>query len=140
VPSEPLKIEELVVIGENDYGWRFAVGRIGERWLGLGLESANTVAARCAFRDEGLPVEPGYMHVIGAVSRDHELGLPDKEAAIRLTGAIAQDPAHAFGGVERWLVPEALRGRPDDFRCGHCEEVGCNGDCQDADYDVREEP
>jgi len=133
-----MNITDLTVIGENDAGWRFAVGRIGDRWVGVGLESASVVAARNAFADEGLPVDPGYMHIFPEVCDGFIMGVEDRHRAILMTGAIAQDFEHAFGGVDRWHVPPELRGNPDDFRCDDCGNVGCPGDCADewGDYDT----
>jgi hypothetical protein len=68
------------------------------------------------------------------VADGYDLGLLDRDRAIRMTGAVAQDVEASYGGVDRWFVAEALRGKPEDFRCAHCERVGCNGrECQDWD-------
>lgn len=133
--SDPtLQLEDVTVIGENDTGWRFAVGRLGTRWIGFGTGTEYGARARAAFRSEGLEPEPGYMHVFPECSEGGQLGLADRERCIRLTGAIAQDPEHAYGGISRWHVPKALRGRPKDFRCANCQCVGCDGTDCTADY------
>jgi len=131
----PLEIHDILLIGENDYGWEFAVGRIGERWLGFARDGAFSQHVRQAFASEGLAVEPGYMHLFPEVAEGVEIGLPDKERAILLTGALAQDPEQPFGGIDRWHVPEEQRGKPDDFRCPNCDRVGCDQkECQEDDY------
>ena len=129
-----LKIEEFEFIGRNDY-WQFAVGRCGDRWLGLALEGMAIQAAREAFRSEGLECQDPYMHIFSEVSDGTNLGMLDKRKAILLVGALAQDSEHDFGGIYAWLVPEELRGKPEDFRCATCGDVGCDGRrCCEEDY------
>ena len=106
-----LKIEGYELIGRNDQ-WDFAVARIGDRYLGVALESRYTREVRAAFASEGLQIEPTYMHVFAEVSEGVDLGMQDKQAAILLTGALAQDPEQGFGGIDEWLVPDDLRGEP----------------------------
>lgn len=130
-----LKIEALDLIGRNAE-WQFGVARIGDRWLGVALESEPTRLARAAFASEGLPFDKGYMHVFAEVSEGIELGMQEKTIAMLLVGALAQDPEHGFGGIDEWLVPEVLRGDPEKFRCEKCGDVGCGGrDCTET-YDA----
>jgi hypothetical protein len=97
----------------------------------VALESKFSREAKAAFASEGLLVSDGYMHVFAEVSEGVELGMQDKTMAILLTGALAEDPEHGFGGIDEWLVPEDLRGEPKDFRCDRCGDVGCAGrDCE----------
>ena len=126
-----LKIERVDLIGRNDE-WQFAVAKVGDRWLGVALESQSARAARLAFASEGLPVDNSYMHLFGEVSDDFELGMKDKRAAMLLVGALAQDVEQGFGGIDEWLVTADLRGDPDQFRCKKCGKVGCDGrECED---------
>ncbi len=99
--AEPLKFEALVPIGENSYGWKFAVGLCSGRWLCLALGKLKSGGVFC--------------HVFAEGSEGFDLGLVDRDRAIRLT----------------------LRGKLDDFRCALCGAVGCDGrECEaDLDYD-----
>ena len=60
---------------------------------------------------------PAMKHRVGRVFPKH-----------LLTGAVAQDPESSYGGVERWFVPPALRGNPEELRCQYCGGVGCSGE------------
>jgi len=125
--NQPLHFDDMTIIGENEHGWRFGVARLGSRWIGFATSSAYGAAARAAFRAAGLDPEPAGLFVFSQVADGFELGVADRDRAVLLTGAIAQDPEAGYGGVSRWHVPEALRGNPDDFRCPRCEQVGCDG-------------
>ena len=115
---EAIQIEQTLLIGENDHGYQFCVGLVGDRWCGFAVGQLDG-------GDQGVWFFP-------AVAEGFVMGLTDRDAAIRLTGAIASDPESAFGGVTRWYVDEPLRGAPEDFRCQFCGEVGCDGrDCRD---------
>src|SRR6516225_11377172 len=94
-----LTIAEAILIGENDQ-WRFCVGKLGERWIGYALAGRFSMDAKAAFRAEGLGVEPGFMSIFPEVSDGLLLGMLDREKAILLTGAIAQDVESCYGGVE----------------------------------------
>ncbi len=131
--TSSIQIDEVLVIGENDGGYQFAVGRIADRWIGFARDNAFSRRARAAFRAEGFAPEPAGLFVFHEVGEDCQMGLTDKGRAIRLTGAVACDPESSYGGIDRWYVPEELRGRPDDFRCEHCERVGCDGrECREG--------
>lgn len=128
-----LKLECFEFIGRND-SWQFAVAKAGDRWLGVALEGQATRAARAAFASEGLPHTQGYMHVFAEVSQGYGLGMTDKCQAMLLVGALAQDPEQSFGGIDEWLVPEDMRGRPEMFVCERCGAVLCLGrECEDED-------
>jgi hypothetical protein len=116
---EPVAIEEQVIIGDNRHGYAFAVGRVGDRWLGYAITRL------------GLFLFPG-------VSEGVDLGMEDRDEAIRRVGAIAQDLNSGYGGVETWHVPEELRGDPGRYRCDVCGEICCEDD-HDLD-DLDEEP
>lgn len=126
---DSLRIDDIAVIAENDLGYRFGVGRVGDRWIGFATES------------EGIDVDPGMLFIIPEICDGFEMGILDRDRCVLLTGAIAQDPEYGFGGVERWHVPEHLRGKPEDFRCANCDRVGCTMvDCQDVYDGEREWP
>lgn len=128
-----MDLTDVLVIADNSAGWRFCVGRSGGRWLGFAAPGRSP--AELAFASEGLEVSPQMLMVMPEVSEGYQLGVEDRDRAIRLTGAVAQEDDGCYGGVERWFVPEDLRGRPDDFRCKKCDHVGCDGtECGD-DYD-----
>jgi hypothetical protein len=101
-----------LVIGDNDLGYTFVVGRLDDRWLGGAIGA-------------------GMLFVFPEITVGCYLGVSDRETAIRMTSAIAQDPEHGYGGITRWRVDPRLRAAPDDFRCRHCGEVCCDGSCRD---------
>jgi hypothetical protein len=119
--SEPqIQITEMEKIGENDHGYWFGVGRLGSRWVGFAmgdLEDGNKM-----------------MFLLPGISESYQMGVAERGQAILLTGAIAQDFEHGYGGIARWFIPEELRGKPDDFRCDDCHSVGCAGDCIEMDF------
>lgn len=52
------------------------------------------------------------------------------QSPIQLTDVeLIGDNEWGYGPVQRWFVHQDLRGRPEDFRCAECEEVGCRGQC-----------
>ena len=112
--TEPLRIRTQTVVGTNARGYTFAVGLVGDRWLGYALGG-------------------GGLFVFSEVSRgvDLGMGLDDREEAIGRVAALAQDPGHGFGGVDRWHVPERLRADPEVYRCEICGEVLCDSDHDD---------
>lgn len=112
---EAYGMHEIVRIGANDYGYWFGVGRMGERYIGFAIGELSN--------------GDRMMFMLPGIAENHTLGITDRERAVKWTGAIAQDPTYGYGGISRWFVPEELRGKPDDFRCADCEEVGCAGDC-----------
>jgi hypothetical protein len=114
--TSALKIVRAIVLGDNKH-YTFAVGQIaGERWIG--------------FARGREPGESGLgLFVLPEISEGCQLGIRSLRQAILMVGAIAQDPEHGYGGVERWMVAERLRGRPEDFRCETCGTVCCSGDC-----------
>jgi len=109
-----LELTDILKIGENDHGYSFAVGKLGGRWVGFAVGDLGE-------GKQGMFFLPG-------ISEEYELGLTDRELAIRMTGAVAQSPEHGYGGIERWFVVEELRGRPEDFQCAECGEIACSGD------------
>ena len=104
-----IEIKEQFMIGENDHGYRFAVGKVGERWVGY------------AIGQDGIFFFP--------MAENYIMGLTDRERAIKLTGAIAQSFEYGYGGVDRWFIDESLQGNPDDFTCANCGSVGCDAQC-----------
>jgi len=112
-----MEIEEAFLIGENDHGYKFAVGKIGERWFG--------------FAEGALENGDKMIFFFPGIGENYQLGLLDRNLVIKITGAIAESDEHGYGGIARWFVPEELRGKPEDFTCEHCDSVGCRGDCED---------
>jgi hypothetical protein len=110
--SDAIKIEEQVLVGSNRHGYTFAVGRLGDRWVG--------------YAGGG-----GMLFILPGMSEDHELGLTDRDEAIRRVGACALDGGQGYGGIDEWHVPEDLRGDPDAYRCAVCDEVCCDEDHAD---------
>jgi hypothetical protein len=115
-----IKMTDRLDIGENDQGYKFAIAKIGERWVG--------------FADGALENGDRIIFMFPHISEDYRMGLTDRDLVIKMTGAIAQANEHGYGGVARWFVPEDLRGRPEDFTCEYCESVGCRGTCESEDY------
>lgn len=107
-----LEVKEGFLIGVNNQGYSFSVGLLGDRWVGFAQHKDDRM-----------------IHFFPEISEEFEMGLPDKETAIRLTAALAQTPEKGYGGVDRWFIKEDLRGNPADYRCGECQEVGCRGNC-----------
>ena len=130
-----IEITDTVAIGHNDRGYYFWVGQVGSRWIGFASESPEVLRAKRAFGADGLGVDPSMLFLFPEVSDGYDMGLRDRDKAIRLTGAVAQAPESAYGGIDHWHVPEALRGQPDDFRCAWCDRVGCDGvACQEDGF------
>jgi hypothetical protein len=129
--DEGLPLTDVTVIGENPH-YKFAIGKAHGRWLGFALGKPSRSEA--AFVSEGLPVQARTMFVFPEVAEGFMLGLTERERAILLTGAIAQDFESAYGGVERWFVPPDLRGDPDKLRCPRCDRIGCDGvECEECE-------
>jgi len=128
---DPIQFHDWFIVGENDT-YRFCIARTdGQRWCGFAVPMRSP--AERAFQSEGLDVSPQMVMILSEVAEGYQLGIQDRDKAILLTGAVAQDVESCYGGIERWFVPEDLRGDPDDFRCAHCDRVGCDGnDCRDA--------
>lgn len=126
---EPLSFEELITVGSNDLGYTFFVGRLKGRWIGFALGTVQ--------RPQG---ETGMIFIFPEVAEQFVLGLPDRDAAIRMTGAIAQDPESGYGGISQWLQPKELRGDPAKFRCPQCGRIGCQGDCETVTDFLGEKP
>ena len=133
--AEQLNFVDVVLIGSNDT-WRFLVARIdgGHRWVGLAAPRRSS--SEQAFHDVGFPVSPQMLMILTLVGDGCEMGILDRDLAIRLVGAIAQNAEDGYGGIDTWNVPEDLRGHPNQFRCVLCDRVGCNGtECRDAFFD-----
>lgn len=118
--SNTIQITDRFDIGENDHGYKFAVGKIVNRWVG--------------FADGELENGDRLFLIFPAISENYQMGLTDRELVIKLTGAIAQSGEHGYGGIARWFIPQELRGDPKEFTCENCESVGCQGSCENDDY------
>lgn len=114
-----LNIRCVEIIADNRYGWQYVVGLLGDRWIGAAVSQAG----------QGQRI----LMLLPEVAEGVELGLVDKTEAIRLTAALAQDPER-YGGVDRWLIHESLRGDPEAYRCRSCGRVGCQGECEDMPF------
>lgn len=136
---EPLNLTDLCIIADNTHGWCFCVAKLNStRWVGFAAPPRSL--AEKAFASEGLPVDPQMLMIFPEVSEGYRMGVLDRDLAIRMTGAVAQDPESCYGGIERWHVPEELRGKPEDFRCERCERIGCDGrECRE-DYSGEDYP
>lgn len=111
-----MRIDQTLLIGENEH-YQFFVGRMGDRWIGFAvgdLEGGDRLM--CVFPE---------------IADRYQLGLVDRDEAIRRTGAIACDVESSYGGVTTWHVDEDLRGDPDSYRCATCGRICCSGDCQE---------
>ncbi len=113
---DPIRIDEQIEVGRNEWGYSFAVGRVLDRWLGYAIGG-------------------GGIFFFAGVADGPLLGLIDRDEAIRRVGAIARDDAQGFGGVAAWSVPEDLRGDPERYRCPVCDEVCCGADHEYDDED-----
>lgn len=107
-----IKFDQVIWIGVNN-AYEFGVGLAGGRWVGFAAAEST-------------------LFVFSEISERHELGLVDVRQAILRTGAIAQDPEQAYGGVDYWLLGNDLRGDPADFRCDFCGAVCCDGACREV--------
>lgn len=114
-----IQFANTLLIAENDHGYQFAVGQ---------LASGNWAGFAIGWLDDG----GRMLFLFSEVSDGITLGVSSRDDAIRMTGAIAQDPEHSYGGVSRWHVAEELRCHPDEYRCENCCHVGCDGvECLD---------
>ncbi len=110
-----LELKNPVKVGKNE-SYVFAVAQLeNDRWIG--------------FAKGG-----GMIFLFAEISDGFELGILDRDRAILLTGAIAQDPEGSYGGIKEWLVAEELRGDPEKFLCDQCGRVGCQGRCDGDDW------
>jgi len=112
-----LELTNTLVVAENDHGYQFCVAQNADRWIGFAAGEL----------DDGRRM----MFVFPNVADGIRLGLEDRDEAIRLTTAIAAAPENGYGGIARYFVDEDLLGRPEQYRCENCDEVGCLGDCVD---------
>lgn len=113
--------KEMLLLAFSDH-WEFCVGRVGARWLGFAMGRIGP--------------NRNFINIFHQVAEGHQLGLPDRDHAIRLTTALIEADVECMGAVTFWITSPELRGRPEDFTCAHCGEVGCDGaDCQDSGPD-----
>jgi hypothetical protein len=126
--------QEVLKVGENDYGYWFGVGFMFGCWYGfaVGKDSAG---------DETMLFLPGC----DGANDFPESGECDGEAVkveiIKRVGAVAQSFEHGYGGVARWFVGEDVRGRPEDYVCSQCGSVLCSEMNNHSIYpDFEEEP
>lgn len=118
--SDRLEICDALIVADNNCGYQFCVGRLGSRWVGYAVGAT----------DDG----ERMLFLFSEICEGHVMGIMSLEEAIRMTGALAQDPEQAYGGVDRWYVHDRLQASPDDYRCDHCDRVGCDGtECREVD-------
>lgn len=91
-----MNIKHILKIGENAHGYEFKVGLLGDRWIGY---------ADSAFGAFFFP----------QVSEGAQMGLTDKNEAIKRTLIVALTPEHGYGGVDTYYVDEALRPTPEEL-------------------------
>ena len=111
-------LTEVEIIGENDHGYRFYVGRLNGEWIGFSLGDL----------DDGRKM----MCLLPEVSVAKVVGIEDRDLAIRMVSALAENAGSGFGGIARWFVEEKLRGDPEEFRCSMCDQLFCDGTCYDS--------
>jgi hypothetical protein len=137
--SAALDLKEIEPVAANEH-YTFCVARLEGKWVGFATVSKRTLAMRRAFAEQGLPpTEKIGLFFFAEISDGDALGIEDRAKAILLTGAIAQDPESAYGGVDEWMVANELRGNPDDYRCANCGHVACDRDGCAVDYDCYDE-
>lgn len=84
-------ITNAEVIGENSMGYRFTIGQLSDgSWIGF------------AASDYGAFFFP-------EIATGHQMGVADRDTAIGLTIAKAQDEESGYGGIETWHIPENQR-------------------------------
>jgi hypothetical protein len=118
--KKPVEIQDITILGTNKYGYAFCVGRAEERWVGF---------AHGRTKDG-----QSMLFMLSEVSEDYQFGLPDRDRAIRLTVAVAQDPSKSYGGIDEWRIEPIPASDAEEFRCKVCAEIGCAGDCYN-DFD-----
>lgn len=82
-----LRIDDAFVIGRND-GYEFLVGQLSDnqRWVGMAVALDESGAPASAF-------------VLDFGGDDVERGVTDRDDAVRLTIAEANNPENCFGGL-----------------------------------------
>jgi hypothetical protein len=105
-----LVFDQLIWIGKNRYGYHFGCGLERGRWLGFALGPMDGTER--------------FMMLFHEVSDDVTIGMADRDQAVALTSAIAADPDANYGGVDEWLIPEAMRGDLEKLRCQECGGCG----------------
>ena len=105
------RFQEVMLVGENDHDYQFAVGLIGGEWHAFAIGDLKDGSKMIFFF-------PGS-------------GRTDKETEIRYAGEAAREADFGYGGVVRWFVGEHLRGAqyPGEFRCSNCDSLGCDDTC-----------
>lgn len=119
---EPVEIDDALLMGDNDVGYEFFIGRVQGRWIGFAAADVPGVEGKGIF-------------VFHEISDGPLLGLTDRDEAIRRVHAVATAPENGFGGVDRWYSDEQLRAEPAAYRCGHCDQLCCDGECELGEID-----
>lgn len=103
-----------LLIGTNKHGYGFRVRHVGHGlWAGEAFATVNG--------------EENTFTLLQFVRPDGSHGMADQRKAILMTGALANDPANGYGGIDEWFIDEEFRGKPEDMRCEVCDEIcmGC---------------
>ena len=110
--SIELRIDRLLMVGQNARGFEFSIGLLNHRWVAF-------VRRRMVYGTE--------IHIFRARYESYTPSGSDliRARVIGMVAAIAQDPARGFGGVDEWYVEEELRATPEQYRCPHCGKVAC---------------
>jgi hypothetical protein len=117
--NDYVPLDKVTMIGRNEqYG--FGVGQIGKRWVGFAVGHTD---------------EEKMLFFFPEIMEEFQMGVMDKEDAIKKAGAIAQDEEKGYGGIEEWYVEERLQADPEEFRCLICGVVLCGGCEEDEDDD-----
>lgn len=110
----------ITVIGENDHGYRFAAGKLGDRWYGF-VAGKISESKGMAFILPGCS-EDEIDHLLPEISEEKDV----MEMIIKRVGAVAAHYEHGYGGIARWFVEESLRGTVEEFLCPECDSVACS--------------
>jgi hypothetical protein len=104
-----LHMTEYVEIGYNDQ-YVFAIGLIGVRWCGFAQSRV------------------GHIFIFAQISDGYELGLLDRDAAMKMTAAWLQWGDGSYGHIDHWYIKPEYTGRREDYLCLHCREPFCEDD------------
>lgn len=86
-----MNITNVQIIGKNSLGYRFVVGQLEDgSWIGY------------ADSDYGAFFFP-------EIATGYQMGVADRDTAVGLTIAKAQDAQSGYGGIETWHIPESER-------------------------------
>lgn len=113
-----MKIGRTVLIAETE-DWRICVGQLQDtgRWIGFAMGSC----------DDG----SDFLDVMPQSGDGLQLGLTSRDEAFRQASACASNWESGYGEITVWHLPESQRATPEDYRCENCDEVLCDGRCEE---------